>query len=129
MRWIPRNATLVHHLLRKPREPPARREKNMSDPQGGSPLPQVPSTSLRTYGGADTGVRRDDAQLCIDVRMALLRTCPTLAYGVEISARDGVVHLRGSVGSVGTLVRMYRAARRVDGIQWVCNDVTVLARA
>lgn len=95
----------------------------------GSPLPNAPSASLRTYGGADTAVRPDDAQLCIDVRLALLRTCPTLAYGVEVSARDGVVHLRGSVGSVGTLVRMYRAARRVGGIHWVCNDVTVAARA
>ena len=95
----------------------------------GSPLPHAPSTSLRAYGGADAGGNPDDAQLCIDVRLALLRTCPTLAHGVEVSAREGVVHLRGSVGSVGTLVRMYRAARGVAGIHWVCNDVTVAVRA
>lgn len=94
-----------------------------------SPPSQAPSTSLPTYGGAATGASPDDAQLCIDVRLALLRTCPTLAYGVEVSACDGVVHLRGSVGSVGSLVRMYRAARGVTGIHWVCNDVTVAVRA
>jgi osmotically-inducible protein OsmY len=92
------------------------------------PSPHPPSTSLRKYVGAGAGARPDDAQLCIDVRLALLRTCPTLGYGVEVSASDGVVHLRGSVGSVGTLVRMYRAARSVAGIHWVCNDVTVAAR-
>ena len=85
----------------------------------------VHSQWLRSYGGADLRALPDDTQLCIGVRLALLRTCPTLACCVEVTAREGVVHLRGSVGSERSLVRMYKAARKVVGIHWVCNDVTV----
>ncbi len=88
----------------------------------GWPLHAAP---LRVYSGTQPSPFPDDAGLCIEVRLALLRTCPTLACSVEVMARDGVVRLRGSVGSERVLVRMYKAARSVPGIHWICNDVIV----
>ncbi len=88
-----------------------------------------PSAGLHSYDGALLSRCPDDAQLCIDVSLALLRTCPTLACCVAVTARAGVVHLRGSVGSERALVRAYKAARTVPGIHWVCNDVSVILPA
>jgi osmotically-inducible protein OsmY len=96
----------------------------LSDLRTDSTWPAHAAPLLR-YGGSRPSACADDAQLCIEVRLALLRTCPTLACSVEISAQDGVVHLRGSVGSERMLVRMYKTARTVPGIHWICNDVTV----
>jgi hypothetical protein len=115
---------VLHHEFKRPSAEASQERTMMSDMQtvaSPRPLPE----SLRTYGGTVPGVCPDDAQLCIEVRLALLRTCPTLGCSVDVSASDGVVHLRGSVGSVRTLVRMYGAARTVVGIHWVCNDVVV----
>ncbi len=98
----------------------------LSDHPSDSTWPHPPPPPpLRMYTSAQPSARPDDAQLCIDVRLALLRICPTLAYAVEITARQGVVQLRGSVSSERALVRMYKAARRVQGIDWICNDVVV----
>ncbi|MDH5539039.1 MAG: BON domain-containing protein [Rhizobacter sp.] len=85
----------------------------------------MPAASLRQYEGSDSVPCPGNAELCLDVRLALLRVCPSIAFAIDIVALDGVVHLRGSVGSERQLVQMYKAARTVPGIQWVCNDVTV----
>lgn len=90
-----------------------------------APEPARPAASLRQYEGSQYMPCPSNAQLCVEVRLALLRACPSIAFDIEIIARDGVVQLRGSVASERKLVQLYRAARTVPGIHWVCNDVTV----
>ena len=85
--------------------------------------------ALRRFSGYHSDFCPDDAQLSIEVKLALLRACPTLADTIAISTQDGVVYLRGSVASERKLVHLYKAARTVPGIQWICNDVTVVRPA
>lgn len=84
-----------------------------------------PAPSLRQYAGSDAVPCPGNAELCVEVRLALLRDCPSIAFDVEILAREGAVTLRGRVGSERKLVLLYKAARTVPGIRWVCSDVTV----
>ena len=85
--------------------------------------------SLRRFSGHHSDYCPGDEQLSIEVKLALLRACPTLAYSIDITTQDSVVHLRGSVGSERYLTRMYKAARSVAGIHWICNDVTIVRPA
>ena len=84
---------------------------------------------MHMYAAAAVGACPDDEQLAIEVELALVRRCPWSVGTVSVSAREGVVHLRGSVGSERKLVCMYKAARTVAGIRWVCNDVVTVRPA
>ena len=94
-------------------------------------ITQPPSAamSLRMYEDAELIACPDNEQLAVEVELALMHLCPASAAAVSITARDGVVHLRGSVSSERKLVLMHKVVRGVAGIRWICNDVTVLRPA
>jgi len=86
------------------------------------------SESLRRFGGYHPDYCPDDAQLTLQVRRALVMACPAFARTVGVTVHDGVVFLRGTVGSERLLQQMYKVTRAVPGIHWICNDVTAPRR-
>jgi osmotically-inducible protein OsmY len=71
---------------------------------------------------------KTDEELQRDVRVALLWEPSVTATYVGVSVKDGVVTLTGHVPSYVEKVAAERAAKRVDGVKAVANEIDVRLR-
>ncbi len=70
-----------------------------------------------------------DALLIAEVKSALTATDPDSAATVGVTARDGVVTLRGRVRDAATKARLAGAARTSSGVVRVVDDLRIDPRA
>jgi osmotically-inducible protein OsmY len=104
---------------------PAERERaDQKTAQAEAKLKQ--GTAELRDAGAKAGVKLDQASLIAKVKAKLANDVGlSTATAVEVDARGRVVTLRGTVASEDQKQRAERAARQVDGVTTVLNELRV----
>jgi hypothetical protein len=70
-----------------------------------------------------------DATLADQVRGAIVNQAGVNAEKLEVDANGGVVRLKGTVDSDETRQKVHEAAKNVDGVKWVQNQMSVVPSA
>src|SRR5262249_46234316 len=86
------------------------------------------ASSMIDGSGGQTRERREmktDDELQVDVEEELFTETRVDDEEIAASARDGVLTLRGTVGSLGAKLAAGRAARRVSDVRDVRNELEV----
>ncbi|MBI2955657.1 MAG: BON domain-containing protein [Chloroflexi bacterium] len=73
------------------------------------------------------GPTRHDEEMASDIRLALLRELRLGRSEIDVSVKDGMVRVRGSVWSIGTRRAIEEIVRRTQGVKGVLNEVKVVA--
>lgn len=76
---------------------------------------------------SENGIRHDGDSLSEDVARVLGSDADLVAEDIRVSSEDGVVVLRGRVGSVDLLQRALDGARDVKGVERVISRLSVEA--
>lgn len=89
-------------------------------------LPTTSSSSMRMNSDMQSN-NKDDVKLAAAVRRAIMKdsSLSTAAHNVKVMAANGTVTLRGSVKSDDEKSKVETAARSVDGVQQVENNLDV----
>ena len=66
-----------------------------------------------------------DSRLVQDIRFELQVDPVVDSSNIIVAATNGIVVLRGTVSSIGEKSRASRAARRIAGVRWVSNELSV----
>ncbi|MEP6663366.1 MAG: BON domain-containing protein [Verrucomicrobiota bacterium] len=72
-----------------------------------------------------TGVAIDDAAITTKVKTELLADPDVKGLAVNVETFNGRVQLSGFVDSMAQKNKAAQVARRVNGVQWVKNDLVV----
>ncbi|MBF0480661.1 MAG: BON domain-containing protein [Desulfovibrionaceae bacterium] len=88
-------------------------------------LPGVKSVDNKLEVKGDLPVKFTDAWLVAKVRSTLLFHHKTHAYQTEVSAKDGIITLRGRARSAAQRDLTAEYARDVEGVKDVNNEMTV----
>jgi osmotically-inducible protein OsmY len=72
---------------------------------------------------------KTDAALAERVRVALEHEAQLGSDHVDVDCNSGVVMLKGSVKDVATKQRVQEVAKKVNGVTWVQNQVSVAPKA
>lgn len=72
---------------------------------------------------------KTDAALTEKVKVALARDPQLGGERIEIDSNSGVVMLKGSVRDEAAKRRLQEIAKKVDGVTWVQNQVSVAPKA
>lgn len=74
-------------------------------------------------------VAASDASLADQVRGAIVQQAGVDAAKLEVEANAGVIRLKGTVDSDETRQKVHEAAKNVDGVKWVQNQMSVVPSA
>jgi len=89
-------------------------------------LPENPFGRTRPEAGGETvAIDERDRQLTMKVLKAIRDDAGLQGYEINVTARDGVVHLGGIVDVLAEKARAEEIASGVDGVVAVENDLTV----
>ncbi len=72
------------------------------------------------------GLHRTDGEIASDVRASLLGELNLGASEIEVTVRDGMVELQGSVSNADLRRRVEEVARRTPGVLGVENNIVVI---
>jgi osmotically-inducible protein OsmY len=81
--------------------------------------------AVRPSGSATLGEAVDDATLTTKVKAALAADPQTKAHQINVAAASGVVQLSGFVNSASAKSAATEAARSVEGVKSVRNELDV----
>lgn len=73
--------------------------------------------------------RPKTAALADRVKNALVSEAGPEAQALEVESNEGVVRLKGRVNSPDTRQRAHEAAKKVPGVKWVQNQISVAPSA
>jgi osmotically-inducible protein OsmY len=73
--------------------------------------------------------RPKTAALAEQVKSALVAEAGPEAQALEVESNEGVVRIRGRVDSPDTRQRAHEAAKKVPGVKWVQNQISIAPSA
>ncbi|HZV98677.1 MAG TPA: BON domain-containing protein [Methylophilaceae bacterium] len=94
----------------------------------GSPPSPAATGSAATSGTSDTaavGQKLDDSVITTKVRTALLADASIKSTDIEVNTTNGEVHLSGKVENQSQIDQAVEAARKVEGVKNVKNELSV----
>lgn len=94
----------------------------------GSPPSPATTGSAATSGTSDTaavGQKLDDSVITTKVRTALLADASIKSTDIEVNTTNGEVHLSGKVENQSQIDQAVEAARKVEGVKNVKNELSV----
>ncbi len=93
------------------------------------PRPKTEASSGASSQGAErAAVPAKDAALAEQVKSALAQAGPA-AQQLQVESNAGVVRIRGRVDSDDTKQRIQEAAKKIPGVTWVQDQVSVAPEA
>ena len=83
----------------------------------------------RNANRAQASQTRPDSWITLKVKLALLAESPTSGYETEVDTKDGVVTLTGKVDTNEAKTEMDSAARKIEGVKSVNDQLQVVPDA
>jgi osmotically-inducible protein OsmY len=126
--------TLDASLAQPPLEPIASRpalpnvSPDASAPAVGTSAPQGAATSTGAAGAATSGTRTQDTTLESALQKKFAADAQLKAAGIQVSAKDGVVLVQGSVPTPAAKQRALTMARETEGAVQVVDRLSVASK-